>query len=123
MAVPKKLKLIYEFKSVASRAAKVRGIMNLQEDQTVLISTGIGFSHNVVERLYWPGTSVSKNLYPIVLPSNDDPCVWRETRIIKTKSIYGPDNIHGNPSGSYNRIEHGEEYKSKDGKEPTFWFH
>jgi hypothetical protein len=58
-----------------------------------------------------------------VLPSNDDPCVWRAEPSFKTKSIYGSENIHGNPSGSYNKIEEGGEYKSKDGLEPVFWFH
>ena len=62
-----KMKIIYEQKSVEARSARVAGVMNLQEDQTLFMHAAIGYKHVVKDRLFFQGDTRSSTLYSVKL--------------------------------------------------------
>ena len=78
--VPNKLQIIYEQKSVEARSARVAGVMNLQEDQTLFMHAAIGYKHVVKDRLFFQCDTRSSKLYPVKLNEHEgNPVVWRAT--------------------------------------------
>ena len=121
---PKRLNIIYDFDTVVRRRSRQKEVvMAMQESQGIVINTSQKFQWNIVKRRWYSGTTEWAHMAFIALNDHDHPSVWRMGKDIKVDEIFTQDNVHGNPSGSYQKIDQAEKYSNPDNKEPVFWHH